>query len=401
MNIGIYLNAMRDPAGLPSPAIIFDFFLVLTFALHILLVNLVIGSALLILYGRFSSNPNAKLLSQSLSRLLVNSLSWAIVLGVAPLLFVQVIYDPFWYIANTISAWWALGFLAFIALAFILAYVFYLGGGYEGKSTPLWIILSLAFLFLAGIVMHSLAVAQLVPEKWASFVVKDSKYLSSGSSLHAFELFRFLHFMVPALAVIGVWLIFYGNYFKSSGKYSEEYLNWVKQFGAKLALYFSLIQAVVGFIWLITIPSEFKFYTNPFFILALISALIFLALLFKAQSSSSQYAKPIAGLLILTVLLMSAAREALRMAYFAKAGYSMANYPVNPSYGSLLLFLATFVMGVIVLLYTAIVVYRSGKGIKEVGYEGLGKVSVYLMWAWIVVMVVIGVVIAVKNGALF
>jgi hypothetical protein len=135
MNIGTYLNVMRDPAGLPSPAIIFDFFLVLTFALHILLVNLVIGSALLILYGRFSSNPNAKLLSQSLSRLLVNSLSWAIVLGVAPLLFVQVIYDPFWYTANTMSAWWALGFLAFIALAFILAYVFYLGGGYEGKST--------------------------------------------------------------------------------------------------------------------------------------------------------------------------------------------------------------------------------------------------------------------------
>ncbi|MCC6048798.1 MAG: hypothetical protein LM579_04635 [Thermodesulfobacterium sp.] len=79
----------------------------------------------------------------------------------------------------------------------------------------------------------------------------------------------------------------------------------------------------------------------------------------------------------------------------------MANYPVNPSYGSLLLFLATFVMGAIVLLYTAIVAYRSGKGIKEVGYEGLGKASVYLMWAWIVVMVVIGVVIAVKNGALF
>jgi hypothetical protein len=178
-------------------------------------------------------------------------------------------------------------------------------------------------------------------------------------------------------------------------------LNWVKQFGAKLALYFSLIQAVVGFIWLITIPSEFKFYTNPFFILALISALIFLALLFKAQASPSQYAKPIAGMLILTVLLMSAAREALRMAYFDKAGYSMANYPVNPSYGSLLLFLATFVMGAIVLLYTALVAYRCGKGIKEVGYERLGKVSVYLMWGWIVVMVVIGVVIAAKNGALF
>ncbi len=401
MNISAYLNAMRDPAGLPSPAFIFDFFLVLTFALHILLVNLVVGSALLIIYGRLSSNPNAKILSQSLSRLLVNALSWAIVLGIAPLLFVQVIYDPFWYTANTISGWWALGFLGFIALAFLFAYFFYLGGGYEGKGTVSWIFLSLVLLVLAGITMHSLSVAQLYPEKWPSFIVRNGKYLSLGSSLHAFELFRFLHFMVPSLAVAGIWLIIYGDYFKGQGKFSEEYLNWVKQFGAKLALYASLIQAVVGFIWLLTLPSDFKFYSNPFFIVALVSVIILLILLFKAQSSPSQYAKPLAGLLILTVLLMSAAREALRMTYFGKVGYTMANYPVNPSYGSLLLFIATFIMGAIVLLYTAIVAYRSSKGIKEVGYEGLGKLSVFLMLAWIVVMVVIGVIIAIKNGALF
>ncbi len=401
MNIGTYLNAMRDAAGLPSPAFVFDFFLVLTFALHILLVNLMLGSALLILYGRFSANEHAKRLSQSLSRLLVNSISWAIVLGVAPLLFVQVIYDPFWYTANTLSAWWALGFLGFIILGFVLAYVFYLNGGYEGKGSPLWVLLSLAFLILAGVIMHSLAVTQLYPEKWPSFAVIKGVYQSSGSSLHGFELFRFLHFIVPSLAVVGVWLMFYGNYFKGTGKYSEEYLSYVAKLGAKLALYASLGQAVVGFIWLLTLPTEFSFFTNPFFILAFLSALVLLGVLFKAQGNPSGFAKICAFLLGLTVLLMGAAREALRTNYFTKAGYRLADYPVNPSYGSLILFLATFVIGLIVLLYTALVAYRSGQGIKEVGYEGLGRLSVILLWGWILVMVFIGVIISLKNGTLF
>ncbi|MFN3922001.1 MAG: hypothetical protein ACK4K4_06345, partial [Caldimicrobium sp.] len=160
MQISSYLNAMRDAAGLPSPAIIFDILLVLTFALHILLVNLVLGSLALIIWGKIKGSEYSLKLSSSLSRLLVISISWAIVLGVAPLLFIQVIYDPFWYTANTLSALWALLFLVFIALGFTLLYLFYLRGGYEGKGNIFLVILSGVLFLLAGIVMHSLAVTQ-------------------------------------------------------------------------------------------------------------------------------------------------------------------------------------------------------------------------------------------------
>jgi hypothetical protein len=399
MAIGEYIKAMRDVAGLPSPPFIFDIFLVLTFALHILLVNLVLGSLGLILWGKIKGDANWKRLSASLSRLVVNSISWAIVLGVAPLLFIQVIYDPFWYTANTLSAVWALAFLAFIALAFLFAYFFYLGGGYEEKGTILWPLLSLALLLLAGIVMHALAVTQLYPEKWPNFATQNNIYLSSGKYLHGFEIFRFLHFMLPSFAVTGVWLIFYSRYFRE--KYDPAYLEWVERLGAKLVLIFSLLQAIAGFLWLVSLPKELNFMTNPFFILALIVGLLFIAFLFYIQRHPSKWAIPVAVFLGVTVLIMSVAREALRMSYFGLVGYSFADYPVNLSLGSLVLFLLTFLMGLIVLYYTAVVAYRAGKGIKEVGAHELGRVSVILMWLWIVVMVILGLYISLKNGALF
>lgn len=392
MQIGAYLNSMRDPAGLPAPAFIFDAFLVLTFALHILFVNLVIGSAILIVWGKIKKTEYSARLSSSLSKLLVNSVSWAIVLGVAPLLFIQVIYDPFWYTANTLSAFWALIFLAFIALGFSLIYVYYLS---DGKRSVLWIILSLGLFLLAGIVKHSLAITQLYPESWPSFAVRDGLYISTGKYLHGFEIFRFLHFVIPSLAVVGVWLIFYAKYFR--GKYENEYLDWVSGLGIRLALIFSVIQGIIGFFWLLTLPGDLNFIRHPVFIVALILSLIFILYLFLSYRSGNLRPTLMAILLGITVLAMSAARESLRIAYFSRVGYNLADYPVNLSLGSLILFLSTFIMGLIVLFYVATVAYRAGKGIREVGAHALGKISVYLLWLWIIFMVSIGLYNTIKG----
>jgi hypothetical protein len=48
----------------------------------------------------------------------------AIVLGVAPLLFVQVIYDPFGYTSNVLSACRVIGFILILLVGYTLLYVF-------------------------------------------------------------------------------------------------------------------------------------------------------------------------------------------------------------------------------------------------------------------------------------
>ncbi|OAQ20418.1 hypothetical protein [Thermosulfurimonas dismutans] len=395
-----YINTLRDVSGLPFYPWLFDILLVFTFTCHILLVNLVLGGSIVLLWGKLSGNPYGGRLSRSLSRVLPISLSWAIVLGVAPLLFIQVIYDPFWYFSSVISAWWTLAFLALIALAFSLFYVYYLRGGYEGQGNPLWVFLALAALSTVAVIIHALSLQAVHPERWSEWVVKGGRVNFSGSGLYAFELPRILHFILASVAIIGIFLMLYARYFRARPDYPSEYLAWVERTGARTAFVFSLLQAGAGIWWFLTLPRTFHFYIHPLFLIGAGFGITLIVVLALAQARPSAYTWPVTILAFLTVFFMSYAREALRMKYLHRAGYSFADYPVHPSWSSTALFLLTFVMGLVILFYVGLVAFRAGRGHKEVGSHGLGKLAVTLSCLWIGIMVVIGLVISFKNGAL-
>ena len=116
------LMALTDPAGAPAHPLIFLVLGVVTFALHLTAVNVMLGTLGLAAWGAFSKNPYWQRLAGALGTTAKVAVSVAIVLGVAPLLFVQVIYDPFWYTSNVISAWWLLGFLAILTVAYLALY---------------------------------------------------------------------------------------------------------------------------------------------------------------------------------------------------------------------------------------------------------------------------------------
>ena len=126
------LMALTDPAGAPAHPLIFLVLGVVTFALHLTAVNVMLGTLGLAAWGAFSKNPYWQRLAGALGTTAKVAVSVAIVLGVAPLLFVQVIYDPFWYTSNVISAWWLLGFLAILTVAYLALYRFY-GLNPEGR----------------------------------------------------------------------------------------------------------------------------------------------------------------------------------------------------------------------------------------------------------------------------
>ena len=96
MNDTMFL-ALMDPAGAPAHPLIFLVLGVVTFALHMTAVNVMLGTLGLSAWGSFSQTPYWQRLAGALGTTAKVAVSIAIVLGVAPLLFVQVIYDPFWY----------------------------------------------------------------------------------------------------------------------------------------------------------------------------------------------------------------------------------------------------------------------------------------------------------------
>ena len=96
----------------------------------------------------------------------------------------------------------------------------------------------------------------------------------------------------------------------------------------------------------------------------------------------------------LTIFGMSYAREALRMEYLGRFDYSIFNYKLNIDWGSTVLFLSTFVMGLIIIGYLLSVAYKAGRTERQ--YEASitmhrwGRISIALLLIWILIVAGLG-----------
>jgi len=268
MDVGTMIKTLQDPMGIPFYPILFQVLMILTFSLHIMFVNFVIGASFLTLYGYIKGSTYWKDLSRSMARATTASASMAILLGVAPLLFVQVIYDVFWYASNMLSAAWVIGFILILMTAYSLTYIFYLKRDSKGNSFAIFGIIAFALFIFAGVIMHALGYQLLQPAKWLDWYVRGDTADTSGVSLHAFQLSRFLHFIVPSFAMTGILLMLYAWYFKDRNDKDKEYLQWVGKMGANMAFVFTAIQAAAGLWWLLSLPSKFRFFLDPFFLIS-------------------------------------------------------------------------------------------------------------------------------------
>jgi hypothetical protein len=402
MDIGMMVKTMQDPMGIPFYPVLFQVLMVLTFAIHIMFVNFTLGLSFLAAYGFARGNGYWGGLSRSLAKATTPNASLAILFGIAPLLFVQVVYDPFWYASNMLSAAWALGFIVILMLGYGLTYVFYLKGG-KGRGAGFAAVglLSFALFLLAGAVMHVLGYQLLQPEKWLQWYVDGNGVDASGTSLHAFQLPRFLHFIVPSFAMAGLFLMLYAWYFKDRTDKEREQLAWVAGTGAGMAFLFSVLQALVGVWWLLSLPPEFRFFRDPFFLIAAGIGVSLLFYLYQARKDPFRYAVRVGILTFLTILSMSYAREALRTNYVGRFGYSIFDYKVNLDLGSTALFLCTFIAGVFIVSYPVYVAYASGRTAGQYtaspAVRKWGSAGLALLLFWIAAVVSLGIIISVKN----
>ncbi len=372
MELSQVLNGLRDPMGVPFYPWLFQVLMVLTFALHIIFVNLAIGGSFMAVYEHYKKGEFNKKLSRFLARSSTVNLSAAVVLGVAPLLFVQVIYDPFWYVSNVLSAWWAVGFLCFVTGAFLSLYAFYLkrnpDTGMKGFGFFGWVTFGL--LLLAGFSMHLLSFQFLEPEKWKAWYLTGTMMNTSGTTVYDFRISRYLHFIIASFAITGVFMMLYGWFFSKRKDMDKEYLHWVALSGAKLALWGTVVAMIMGIWWLFSVPSQFHFAGNPFLLLGVALGVVFLIVLVMAQREPEKYAVVSALFGFLAVLGMSVAREVLRMVYLGKFNYSIYTYKLNINWGSTALFLLTFIMGIVVMAYPLAVAWKLGRYGKSTSEGG-------------------------------
>ncbi|MGB9739819.1 hypothetical protein [Chloroflexus sp.] len=223
----------------------------MTWVLHIFFVTLALDSSSLSIWGFLFPTPNRLRLARVAARLTPNAVGLGIVTGIAPLLFVQTIYDPSWYAANTLTGFWSVLFIFVVMGGYSLAYLFYLKGSPDGKL--LWSAIgSFILLFFAGWVMHVLAAVSIRPERWLEWYAPNGIVDTRGIVFHAYNLPR-LFFLLPLQAglSLAVVLMLFGWYFRHH-EADTAFMQWVAELVRRLGLVISPLYAIAGLLWAMT-----------------------------------------------------------------------------------------------------------------------------------------------------
>ncbi len=382
---------MYDTFGVPSHPIIFQVLMVLTFALHIIFVNLTWASSFLAFYFNLKKEENYINLSKTLKKSIPSLFSVAMLLGIAPLLFIQTIYDYFWYNSNIFSGIFVILFIFVLMLAFSFLYIYYLS-----EKAPNWLgLLSFLLISFAGITMHILNIQMLKSNKWATFW-----HPSSFGKLNSFEFYRFLHFFLASFALVGFFILINSWYLKKK-QVEEEVVNFRAKLGFKIFFVFTILQAISGIWWLLMIPGKFKFYFDHFFIFSLLLFLILLHFMIRALKDPLKYFWQISINLFILLLFMAINRESLRSLYLKEAGFNLSQYPLNIHIPSFILFLVTFILAIFVAFFMLTVVYKGGlkkEKLEETKFIKMAaNFSILGLLVWLGIVVLIGIYIYVKN----
>ena len=199
------------PDALPVPWGWFQLFLLLTFFFHILLMNVMFGTAFIALANHFRRGVSIPC-TETVSASLPFTIAFTVNFGVAPLLFIQVLYGHLIYTSSILMATFWLSIVALLGGAYSLAYVYKyryarLGGGRFLVAGLITILLMIIAFFFS----NNISLMQ-TPASWSRYFVQPHGLLLNLDD--PMFLPRYLHFMVSSVAVGGlaIALSFHGKH---------------------------------------------------------------------------------------------------------------------------------------------------------------------------------------------
>lgn len=342
-----------DPNPLPAPYWVFKLLLVVTFFLHILAMNFMMGGAVLALVAKWrpGNREHGRRAFADLAKKLPSFLPATITLGIAPLLFVQVLYGQFFYTSSIIVAWpWFL-VLVFLTISYYgFYYVSFENAAHPGKATSV-LLFSILLVFAIGFIYSNNLTLSQAPSRW------QAKYFANpgGWNLNLSEptlIPRFLHFFTAAMAIGGLLLVFLAF---ARWKEDKQYARYLFQFGGKAFMFATMAQFLVGIWFLANLPRELRtlFLGDDKLATLLLltgiaggigSILIMSEALYKEDVHRAIYLVPgVTGVVILCMVMI---RSILRDAYL-KPYFHPEQFVTKTQWSVFPLFLVLFIAGVI------------------------------------------------------
>lgn len=344
-----------DPMPLPAPVWLLRTLLLLTFFLHVLFMNCLLGgtSVALVCTMRRKNSAFCARLATDLGRLLPSIFAFTITLGVAPLLFLQVMYGQFLYASSILIGIPWLAIIGIVILAYYGVYFFSMKG-HEPNAKPT-AVLALVVLLLATVafIYSNNFTLMLTPERWLGLYRGNA----AGWNLNWAEsslLPRYLHFVLGALAVSALGLVVLGL-----RQREEAYRQWLIEQGSLLFTGATIFNFGIGFWWLMNLPSSLRLafvgrngFATALLALGMLLPLAAVAHLILSKVSKSPKRQLVIGIScgVLTVAAMILMRDALRNLALAPS-FSPNQLPVAPQWSIIVLFVVIFIAGLATLYY--------------------------------------------------
>lgn len=326
------------PEAIPSPWGWFEALLLLTFALHIIFMNLTLGSAIIALVGRATGRQLD--LARKLGHRLPTFLALTVNMGVAPLLFVQVLYGQFLYTSSVLMAGWWLSAIATVILGYYALYVH----DAKAESAPglsrLALSLSVGFLLYTGFLLSNNMTLMLRPEAWTAYVQNPRGSLLNLSDPTLWA--RYAHMMLAAPAVAGLYVALLGEKHRRPD-WVEHGLSWFSRL--------TMAQVLVGGWLLMALPQPVLLAfmgRDPLAtgVLAL-GVLLGLGALYTATRKKTALT---VGLTLAALALMVLTRDQVRLLTLAPH-FSPASLPVTAETTPLAMFVVSLVVGLAAIAY--------------------------------------------------
>lgn len=337
-----------DSIPLPAPAWLFQVLLLVTFFVHILFLNVTLGGAVIgTVHELLAKSPEAP--GRRLGRLLVSllpaSVSFTVTTGVAPLLFVQLLYEQVFYAATVLVGWLWLAIVPLIVVGYYSVYLYRFEVGAPG-GRPAWLgVASLCFVTVA-VIQVLVNVLQLTPTRWAAVAATVGAVAQDPTIIP-----RYLHFLFGSLAVAGTFLTLVAV--ERAHRTPDAFFSWLARRSVVWALAATGLQMADGFWFLFSLPRDLLMALvggrpGPTLHLAIGMGLGFLALILLSGLREPERQRGLvrftSGVLLAAVLAMVGLRDVVRGMYLAPI-VQLRELPSRTQMDVTLLFFVAFVLG--------------------------------------------------------
>ena len=324
----------------------FQFLLLITFPLHLLAMNAMLGGLAIGIVQHMKGGVLQKQLAYRLATVLPLVIAFVVNFGVAPLLFVQVLYGQFLYSSSVLMGTFWILIVPMLIIAYYGAYLYDFRFTQLGSAGP-WVALpAFILLIVIGFFFTNNMFLMATPEHFGEYFSHKSGTLLLFKQPGFWP--RFLHMLLGSLAIGGLFVALVGRFRKSA---NPDLAQHAERVGLTSFLVLTSVNILVGILYLLSLPKELMMLFMGNHIGATIAFCIALLLtagaLFGAVKRKFRLTFYHA---IGIVIFMTFLRSWLRSAYL-KDDFTLSELQVVPQYSPMIFFIATLFIGIICLVW--------------------------------------------------